>query len=487
MKTIAVTILIGLGATAGANGDHGDKPKDKAADKVPVTTTSEDARALYMKGLDLADKLRGTDAHDMFVKAVAKDKDFAMAYLAMAQSSGTAKDFFDGLGHAVALVGKVSPGEKLLILSVDQGAKNDLAHQRESLDKLVQMFPNDERVQNQNGQVLFGRQDYPASIAAYEKAIKINPAYSQPYNQLGYAYRFSDKLPDAERTFKKYIELIPNDPNPYDSYAELLMQEGKFDESIASYQKALKIDGNFIASYIGIGNDQMFQGKGDEARKTFDKMAKVARNDGERRQAITWTALAYSMDGQWDKAVAQGDKLTAIANTNKDLAMLANDYNFIANTLLEAGRPDDAAAKYELQIETSNKANLPDEVKETTRRQGLYDDARVAIAKHDLATAKAKQAQFAKQVAVKQNPFEVRQQHELLGMIALEDKKFSVAVDEFAHANQRDPRVLYLAAVALGGAKDTKGAKAMAAKAADFNGLAPDLVYVRAKAQALTK
>ena len=263
------------------------------------------------------------------------------------------------MGHAVALVGKVSPGEKLLILSVDQGAKNDLAHQKESLDKLVQMFPNDERC---------SEPDRPAycsvarttrhSIAAYEKAIKINPAYSQPYNQLGYAYRFSDKLPDAERTFKKYIELIPNDPNPYDSYAELLMEEGKFDESIASYQKALAIDGNFVASYIGIGNDQMFQGKGDEARKTFDKIAKVARNDGERRQAITWTALAYSMDGQWDKALAEGDKMIAIANTNKDLAMLANDYNFIANTLLEAGRPDDAAAKFKLQVETSDKANL---------------------------------------------------------------------------------------------------------------------------------
>ena len=473
MKTLAVMILIGLGATAGA------------ADKVPVTTTSEDARALYVKAQDLAEKLRTTDAHDTFAKAVAKDKDFAMAYLGMAQSSGTAKDFFDALGHAVALVGKVSPGEKLLILSVDQGAKNDLAHQKESLDKLVELFPSDERVQNQLGQYLFGRQDYAGSIAAYEKAIKINPAFSQPYNQLGYAYRFSDKLADAERTFKKYIELIPNDPNPYDSYAELLMQEGKFDESIASYQKALKIDGNFIASYIGIGNDQMFQGHGDEARKTFDKMAKVARNDGERRQAITWTAIAYSMDGQWDKALAEGDKLIAIANASKDLAMLANDYNFIANTLLEAGRADAAAIKFKLQIETSDKANLPDEVKETTRRNGLYDEARIAIAKHDLATAKTKAAQFAKQVAVKQNPFELRQQHELLGMIAIEDKKFSVAIDELSHANQRDPRVLYLSAVAMRGAKDTKGAKAMAAKAADFNGLAPDYAYVRAKAQAL--
>jgi tetratricopeptide (TPR) repeat protein len=218
MKLIT-TLLLGLCATATAGG--------KATDKLPITTTSEDARALYIKAQDFADKLRATDAHELFVQAVAKDASFAMAYLGMASSSGTTKDFFDALGHAVKLADKVSPGEKLVILSADQGAKNDLVHQRQSLDKLVQLFPSDERVRNQLGQYLFIRQDYPAAIAAYEKAISINPTFTQPYNQLGYAYRFTDKLADAERTFKKYIELIPGDPNPYDSYAELLMQEGK--------------------------------------------------------------------------------------------------------------------------------------------------------------------------------------------------------------------------------------------------------------------
>ena len=482
MKTLAVTIFFGLGATAGANGDQ---PKAKPVEKLPVTTSSEEARALYVKAQDFADKLRGTDAYDTFAKAVAKDKDFAMAYLGMANNAGTNPEFFDALGHAVATAGKASPGEKLLIASAEAGSKNDLTHQKEAIDKLVKMFPTDERIQNQLGQYLFARQDYAASIAAYEKAIAINPGFSQPYNQLGYAYRFSAKPADAERTFKKYIELIPNDPNPYDSYAELLMEEGKFDDSIASYQKALKLDPTFVASYIGIGNDQMFQGHTEEARKTFDKLVKAARNDGERRQAITWTALAYSADGQWDKALAEADKLVAIANANKSLAMLANDYNFIANTLLEAGRVDEAAAKFKLQVETSDESELPAGVKELTRRGELYDEARIAIAKHDLATAKTKSALYSKQVAGKGNPFELRQQHELAGMVAIEDKKFSVAVDELAHANQRDPRVLYLQAVALHGMKDETRAKQMAAKAADFNGLAFNYVYVRAKAQAL--
>ncbi|HET9987904.1 MAG TPA: tetratricopeptide repeat protein [Kofleriaceae bacterium] len=479
MKTLTLAILMGLGAVASA--------KDKPNDKMPVTTASPDARDMYMKAQDLADKLRGTDAHEMFAKAVAKDKDFALAYLGMANTSGTGKDFFDALGKAVALEGKVSPGEKLLIQAADQGAKNDLAHQKESLDKLAQMFPSDERVANQLGAYYFGRQDYAQSIASYEKAIKINPAFTQPYNQLGYAYRFAGKSADAERTFKKYIELIPSDPNPYDSYGELLMEEGKFDESIASYKKALAIDGNFVASFIGMGNDQMFEGHGEDARKTFAQFSKVARTDGERRQAIFWTAIAYSFDGAWDKALAEGDKMVAIAKERKDNAMLANDYNFIANTLLEAGRPDEAAAKYKLQQELNDKADLPAEVKETTRRGGLYDEARVALAKHDLKTAKAKAAAYAKQVSVKQNPFEVRQQHELLGMIAIDESQWKTAVDELSHANQRDPRVLYLAAVAIKGAGDAKGAKAMAAKAANFNGLAPDYAYVRAKAQALAK
>ena len=479
MKTLAFTILMGLGAVASA--------KEMPSEKVPVTTASPDARDLYMKAQDLADKLRGTDAHELYAKAVAKDPSFALAYLGMANTSGTAKEFFDSLGKAVALEDKVSPGEKLLIQAAEQASKNDQAHQKESLDKLAKMFPSDERVENLLGAYHFGRQDYPQSITAYEKAIKINPAFTQPYNQLGYAYRFSNKLPDAERTFKKYIELIPGDPNPYDSYGELLMEEGKFAESIASYKKALAIDGNFVASYIGISNDQMFQGKFDDSRKTLAQFAKAARTDGERRTAIFWTAIAYSFEGAWDKAVAEGEKMVAIANERKDNAMLSNDYNFIANTLLEAGRPDDAAAKYKLQQDMNEKANVPAEVKETTKRTGLYDDARVALAKHDLKTAKTNAAAYEKQVNVKQNPFEVRQAHELNGMVAIEEKQWKTAVDQLAKANQRDPRVLYLQAVAMKGAGDAKGAKAMATKAANFNGLAPDFGYVRAKAQALTK
>ena len=137
--------------------------------------------------------------------------------------------------------------------------RGDQTGQKSHLDQLTAAFPRDERALNTLGAFHFGRQEYEQAIAAYEKAIAINPAFSQPYNQMGYAYRFIGRNDEAEKAFKKYIELIPDDPNPYDSYAELLMKLGRFDESIKSYEKALSVNGHFVASYIGIGLDQIYR------------------------------------------------------------------------------------------------------------------------------------------------------------------------------------------------------------------------------------
>src|SRR5215468_5660617 len=172
--------------------------------KMPVTTKSDEARALYLKGRDLAEKLRATDAHKLFVDAVAKDKDFATAQLAIANSAGSAQEFFDAEARAVASAGKVSEAERLVILAQEAGTKGQVAKQKELLDKLVAQFPNDERAHNLLGAYRFGQQDWAGSVAEYQKAVAINPNFSQPYNQMGYAYRFMDKFTESEAAFKKY-------------------------------------------------------------------------------------------------------------------------------------------------------------------------------------------------------------------------------------------------------------------------------------------
>jgi tetratricopeptide (TPR) repeat protein len=456
-----------------------------AADRMPVTTSSEEARQLYRKGRDLVEKLRATDARPLFQQASTKDPGFALAQVGLANSAGTAKEFFDAVARAVTLADKASEPEKLLICALDAGAKGEPERQKDCLTRLLAACPDDERAHNQMGAFHFGRQEYTAAVAEYEKANAINPVFSQPYNQKGYAYRFLGKYQEAEQAFKKYIELIPNDPNPYDSYAELLMKMGRFEESIKSYEKALSVDPNFVASYIGIGNARVFMGQGEGARQTYAKLGAIARNDGERRQAHFWTAMSYVHEGATDEALAALSKMAAIDQAGKDLVALAGVAAQMGNVLLEAGRVDEAAARFRERDATIERAEVAAQVKEGARRQALFDEARVALARNDLASAKAKAAAYAKAATAKGIPFELRQSRELAGRLALAEKDYATAADELRQANQQDPRVLYLTAVALRGKGDSRSAKEVGNQAADFNGLSNTYGYVRSKAQTL--
>ncbi len=459
--------------------------KSAASAKVPVTTSSDDARQLYLKGRDLAEKLRATDANRYFQQALAKDKGFALGYFGLATSAGTAKQFFDAMKQAVAHAPQASEAERHMILGFDAGVRGDPAAQADHFKKLVAAFPNDERAHNFLGGYHFGRQEYTQAIAHYKKATAINASFSQPYNQMGYAYRFLENYAEAEAAFKTYIELIPNDPNPYDSYAELLMKTGRFEESIRNYEKALEQDPNFIASYVGIGNDYVFMGQGEKARETFAKISARARNDGERRTAHLWAAASYLHEGATEKALAELGKLAAIARAGNDLAALSGDVNQMGDVLREAGRLDEALARYTESVETMEKAEVHADVKQGVRRNFLFEQARVALAKKDLASAKQTADAYTKQVAVRSIPFEVRQQHELMGLIALEEKRPADAVAELQQANEQDPRILYLTAVALHAKGDTQRARAAAEKAARFNGLSFNYGFAREKAKKL--
>jgi tetratricopeptide (TPR) repeat protein len=476
-RTFVCALVIGF-----AVGSYSTSAQTTASGKIPVTTSSDEARKLYLEGRDLAEKLRATDARRLYEQAVAKDSNFALGYLGLANTSGTTKEFIDATTRAAALAGQVSEGERHMILGLEATMKGDPAGVLTHYTDLVRLFPNDERAHNLLGALYFGRQDYETAVKHFLKATAINPSFSPPYNLLGYAYRSLEKFNEAESTFKKYTELIPDDPNPYDSYAELLMKVGRFDESIKAYEKALSLDPNFVASYVGIGSNHLSMGHPEQGRTAFAKIAAVARNTGERRLARFWTAASYVHEGATDKAIDELKAEYKLAEADQDAASMSGDLTQMGDVLREAVRPDEALTKYTEAVTIIDKAQVPNEVKEATRRNHVFEEGRVAIARNDVATAKTKAAEYERQVAMKKVPFELRQQHELAGLIALAEKRGADAVAAFTRANQQDPRILYLTALAWRQSGDAAKAATFAVKAAKFNGLSFNYAYVRSKA-----
>lgn len=455
-----------------------------ASGKIPITTSSNSARQLYLKGRTLAENLRAQDSRQFLTQAVSRDPGMALAHYSLALSAPTAKDFFQHLKQAVALADKASDGERLMILGLEAGANANPTLQREYYERLVSAYPRDERAHFLLGGAYFGQQKYDKAIEEYQRSVELAPDYAPAYNILGYARRANGQLDQAETAFKKYIALIPNDPNPYDSYAELLMKMGRFDQSIAMYRKALATDPHFANSRFGIASNLMFQGKHDEARSELWKLHQAARNDGERRTALFGAAVVYSDEGKFEPALGELKKEYAVAEKIDDNAAMAADLVAMGDVALEAGKVDEARKFYLSSLEKQERSDLSPEVKENARLIHHYNLGRVALRDGDLAAAKEHAQAFTSGATAKNNTGEMLQAHELSGAIALEEKNYDQALSELQQGNQQNPYTLYRIALAYQGKGDQGKAKEYFTRAADQNTL-PTLNYafVRAKAK----
>lgn len=449
--TLATTILSGCANTSDVKNPAVAGTSDNG--KIPVTTSSEDAKKEFLAGRDLAEKLLITDSLQHYDKAIALDPNFASAELNRATSSPIAKEFFDHLKKAVSLADKASNGERLLILGAEAGANGNAAKQKEYLEQAVAAYPNDERAHFALGGFYFGQQDMTQAIQHYKKATEISPTYSTAFNILGYAYRQNADYANAEQAFKKYIELIPKDPNPYDSYAELLLKMGRFDESITQYRKALEIDANFVNSHFGIAAALMYKGKPDEALAELQKLTDKARNDGERRLALFGMTVVEADSGQADKALAEVDKQYALGETTNDIPNMIGDLQLKATIMLETGKYDDAKGLFERALKMTEDSNQSQEIKDNAKLFSHFNLARIALGKKDLATARTEADAFQKGVDPK-NSNQVKQQHSLNGMIALEGKEYDKAIAELQQSNQQNPYDLYRQALAYQGKGD---------------------------------
>jgi tetratricopeptide (TPR) repeat protein len=485
---LAVATFILVGAAACSKTDEPRTPSSSAPrdTKIPITTSSEEARKEFVTARDMTERLLATESIAHYDKAIALDPAFALAELNRAGVSATGKEFFEHLAKAVSLSGRASNGERLLILATEAGANNDTAKQKELLGQLEAAYPNDERAHFNVGGFYFGQQDFPKAIEHYQKATELAPTYSPAFNLLGYAYRQNGDYANAEQAFKTYIALIPNDPNPYDSYAELLLKMGRFDQSIEQYRKALAVDGNFMASHAGIAAALTYQGKPTEAAAELTKVAEKARNDGERRIATFGLTVIAVDSGRLDDAVAEVDKQYAIAEKTKDVPAMTADLQLKGNLLIEAGKAAAASTQYEQLLKMTEESNLSPQFKENARLVHHQNLARVSLAEGDVAGAKTHADAFMKGAETRGNPVQVRQAHALAGTIALQEKKYDEALQHLGQAGSQDPAVLYRSCLAREAKGEHAQAKQLCTQAADFNSL-PLVNYalVRNKAKAM--
>ena len=488
-KTLAVLTLCPLVLILSACGQEAAPVADvveeavvaepTTAAKIPLTTTSDEARAEAKAGQALLDNLHFTEARPHFVRAVELDPNFAMGHLFMANSSQTTAEFVASLAKAEANAAGASEGEQLVIAAVSAAARNDQAAQLEALSAAVALYPQDERSHNRLGNFYNGQQDYDNAVLHFGHAVGLNPEFATAYNSLGYAQRSNENLEGAKGAFEKYVALIPDEANPHDSYAELLMEMGQYDEAIASYKKALAIDPHFGGSYAGISVAQSLQGDAGAAQATAATMLAAARTSGEKRAAMFRSMTSHLFAGNSDAALAVAEEVAAMNDADGDLAAKGGITEYMGDIMLDADMTDKAREYYDAALSYRQHSSINDANKDQAARNHQFKMTIAALIDEDADGAAELTAAYAAAVETAGTGFERRRAHELAGYLAMVNGDNETAAAELAQGTQVNPIVLYWSAVANNAAGNSEAAMTLANRAANRNVLSGNLPFIR--------
>ena len=82
---------------------------------------------------------------------------------------------------------------------------------------------------------------YKDAIAAYQKAIELNPNYTNAYNSLGWSYLLQGEFELAKANFEQAIQLDPAGRSPVLNLGLVYARQGQQDEAIGKWQQGLAL------------------------------------------------------------------------------------------------------------------------------------------------------------------------------------------------------------------------------------------------------
>ena len=455
--------------------------KQKA--EIPVTTSSDEARQLFLQGRNLLDAAQPDAARSYFVQAVKLDAGCAQAHLALAEIASTEEQRSAALKRAVALANSVSEGERRMIIAV-AAARNDNSNaQLNQYRELMDLYPDDGRARVLFGEFYERQGDYVNAIRFYEAAIELDPELSPAYRRLGDAHRARGRYRQAEGAFAEFVALNPSEPNAHSFLAELMMKTGRFEESIEHYERAVALDSGFRPARVGIGNNLIFLDRPEEALRTFQELYESAGGDAGRISALRWRAATHLHQEDHESALTELQAAYALAQESDDVAALTDLLELMADILLEGGQADAALSRYAESLAVLEDADVPETVKHIALTNHVYHQARVATAQREFTTAKLKLTEYRKslrETAGARNRF-----NEIFGLIALAEGNMEIAVRRLELSDLQDPRVTYWLALAYRDLGREEEARKNCRRAAEFNAPRIEFAFVRAKARRL--
>lgn len=210
---------------------------------LPVSSSSEKAKAEYFKALQAAENANIAAFFDGMKAAVKTDPNFFMAYVNLAFAE-TAFGQYEKAAAYIKPALAIDPAglnenEKIHRKALQAWEKDPKADPAKYMEALMAAYPNTAEAFDLAGRsAKWLSKDPKASVKHTLRALELRPGYGGGYNALGYSYMELGEMTKAKAAFEKYIDVSPKEPNAYDSMAEYYLNNKEYAKSVEYYNKA---------------------------------------------------------------------------------------------------------------------------------------------------------------------------------------------------------------------------------------------------------
>jgi tetratricopeptide (TPR) repeat protein len=460
-------LLVLLSSVAWADGKSNSTGAGhkNAPTKLPVTTSSPQARKCFQKAMQNLEYIRRDDALQDLREATKADPNFAQALILTSHLSHDPEEQRTTRVRAQKLAGRVTPAERLLIRWLGGVQEDNYVPAIAAMNDLLSEFPGDQRLAFLAGRWLIHQERYSQGIVVLERAVTLEPDYPAALNELGYAYAFSGDFEKGIAAMERYVALQPDQPNPHDSYGEILRLAGKFDAALEQYRTSIRIDPNF-GSELGVADTYAVMGKEDEAREEYARAIVFTTSASDKieyelQSAVTW--IRENNRKQAEHALADVAKHAHMAG----LARLEGE----AHRALAIYEPDHKAAMKQL---LAAQAAL-DEHHELSRTDRDEEHARILRVRavrsaeaQDMTSASAAVKQLENMTQNSRSQVIQLCHHAAAGAVLAAQQKYAEAITHLEE-DSADPLSMKLLWTAYSSTGEAAQAEALAAKLAALN------------------
>lgn len=451
------------------------KEEESAPKDFEWTTASEEALTQFETALEKQAVGNMPSSRENLTLAIEADPNFAMAYVFRSFTSGSAQEFAEDSRKAISLMEQLTEPEKIMV-QVNQTYLEGDNEKREVLFKqLTDLLPESARAWTNRGADLNGS-DVSSARAYMEKAISLDPEYTEAYTYAGNSYlnREPKDFAKAESMFRKVTELQPSMGYGFITLGDALRAQNKLDEAVAAYNDALALDPTIYTAYLKRGHVNSFLGNYEAARADYQQ---ARAYDDSGNQGYTFEAAINLYAGDVDAAIEElKSALVKIESADLPASRIQSGKAGIANELgwitFHHKRLDDFATyktmRNEMALSNAEDINTERSRLNTQANNAIWDGMELLL-KGDVAGALAKSEEYKELRKDDTSTSKDELYHFFQGVVKYDQEDYEGAIASFQQANPDWIYRNYFLAKAMLGAGQEDQAKPLIDKVAKDN------------------